>query len=72
VLAMRSLGRMDELERKMHTEAMAFAFLGSLMLISAYGFLTMADLLTFPAIHLLTVMIICWITGRLLAIKQYR
>ena len=72
VLALCSLRRMDELARKMHTEAMAFAFLGSILLISTYGFLTMADLLAVPALWLPPAMIICWIIGWLLAIERYR
>src|SRR3989338_3796662 len=61
VLAMRSLRRMDELERKMHTEAMAFAFLGSLLLVSTYGFLRGANLLTPPVLWLLPAMVSCWV-----------
>jgi len=72
VLATRSLRRMDELERKMHTEAMAFGFLGSILLVSTYGFLAMADLLTFPVFWLLPAMVGCWVIGLLLAIERYR
>jgi len=72
VLALRSLRRMDELARKMHTEAMACAFLGSILLISTYGFLTMADLLTLPALWLPPAMVSCWVIGLLLAIERYR
>lgn len=52
VLAMRSLRRMDELERKIHTEAMAMAFLGSILLVTTSGFLRGADLLTPPVLWL--------------------
>ena len=72
VLAMRSLRRMDELERKMHTEAMAIAFLGSILLVSTHGFLTEADLLTSPVLWLLPAMAGCWVIGLLLAIARYR
>jgi len=72
VLAMRRLRRMDELERKMHTEAMAFAFLGSLLLVSTYGFLRGANLLTPPVLWLLPAMVSCWVIGLLLAIERYR
>ena len=72
VLAMRSLRRMDELERKMHTEAMAFAFLGSLLLVSTHGFLRGANLLTPPVLWLLPAMVSCWVIGLLLAIERYR
>jgi hypothetical protein len=72
VLAMRSLRRMDELERKMHTEAMAIAFLGSILLVSTHGFLTEADLLTSPVLWLLPAMAGCWVIHLLVAIARYR
>ncbi len=72
VLAMRSLRRMDELERKIHTEAMALAFLGSILLVSTYGFLTLADLLTFPVFWLRPAMVSCWVIGPLPVIERYR
>jgi hypothetical protein len=72
VLAMRSLRRMDELERKMHTEAMAFAFLDSILLVSTYVFLTLADLLTLPVSWLLPAMAGCWVIHLLVAIARYR
>jgi len=72
VLAMRSLRRMDELQRKMHTEAMAFAFLGSLLLISTTGFLARAGLMTLSFAWIIPAMAICWNIGLLLALLRYR
>ncbi|MBI4168793.1 MAG: hypothetical protein HY510_02505 [Acidobacteria bacterium] len=72
VLAMRSLRRMDELERKMHTEAMAFAFLGSILLVTTCGFLRMADLLTPPVLWLPPAMVGCWVISLVVAIERYR
>ena len=72
VLAMRSLGRMDELERKMHTEAMAFAFLASLLIICTCGFLALAGVMTLSLSLIAPVMVYSWIVGLLLALKRYR
>jgi len=72
VLAMRSLRRMDELERKIHTEAMALAFLGSILLVFTVEFLGGADLVDFPALWLPPAMVICWVIGLVLAIERYR
>jgi hypothetical protein len=72
VVAMRSLGRMDELERKMHSESMAFAFLCSVLIISAYIFVTAAGLETPPVHWLLPAMMSCWAIGVLLAYLRYR
>jgi hypothetical protein len=71
-LAMRSLGRMDELERKIHTEAMAFAFLCTIPLGTTYLFLIMAGLLETDAILLLPAMASCWVIGLLLSVYRYR
>jgi uncharacterized membrane protein len=72
VVAMRSLRRMDELERKMHTEAMAFAFLCSLVLVFSYGFLTVADLIAPPISWLTPAMVCCWVIGLMRAVERYR
>lgn len=72
VLAMRSLRRMDELERKIHMEAMAFAFLGSLSLIISTGFLALAGVLTLSMSWIVPAMVICWIIGLLLTVVRYR
>ncbi len=72
VVMMRNLGRMDELERKMHAEAMAFAFLCSILIITSCGFLKVAGLPTLPLEWLSPAMMICWVIGLLLAVKRYR
>ena len=72
VFAMRSVRRMDELERKMHAEAMAFAFLCTILLITSCGFLEVAGLPTPPLGWLSPVMVSCWVVGLLLAVKSYR
>ncbi len=73
-LAMRSLRRMDELERKMHTEAMAFAFMVSIPLITTYEFLALAGFLTATVLSgwLAPAMVACWVVGLLRAAERYR
>lgn len=72
VAAMRSVRRLDELERKIHSEAMAFAFLCSVLLVRTCGFLDVAGLPSPPLEWLSPVMMSCWAVGLLLAIKRYR
>jgi hypothetical protein len=70
--AMRNLRRMDELERKIHAEAMAFAFLCSILLITSCGFLMVAGVPTLAVPWLSPAMMICWVIGLLLAFQRYR
>jgi hypothetical protein len=72
VIAMRSLRGMDELERKMHTEAMAFAFLASLLLISSCGFFALEGLMRLSLSWIAPVMVGSWIIGLIIAIWRYR
>ena len=72
VAAMRSMRRMDELERKIHGEAMAFAFLCSVLLVTICGFLSVAGLPTPPLEWLSPIMVSCWVVGLLLAAERYR
>ncbi|MCP4901278.1 MAG: hypothetical protein GY906_30275 [bacterium] len=72
VFAMRNVRRMDELEQKIHYEAMAFAFLCSVLLITSSGYLAVADLPTPPLYFFSPIMVSCWVVGLLLAVKRYR
>ncbi len=72
VFAMRNVRRMDELERKIHFEAMAFAFLCSLVLVTSCGYLEVAGLPTPPIYFFLPIMVSSWVVGLLLAVKRYR
>jgi uncharacterized membrane protein YozB (DUF420 family) len=72
VAAMRSVRRMDELEQRMHSEAMAFAFLCSVLLVTTCGFLSVAGLPTPPLEWLGPLMVSAWVVGLLLAVKRYR
>src|SRR5262245_3039194 len=72
VLAMRSLRGMDELEQKIHTEAMAFAFLASYLIITSCGFLALAGFMKITLDWTAPTMMICWIVGLIIALRRYR
>ena len=72
VLAMRSLRGMDELEQKIHTEAMAFAFLASYLIITSCGFLALAGFMKMSFDWIAPTPMICWIVGLLITLLRYR
>jgi hypothetical protein len=72
VLAMRSLHGMDELEQKIHTEAMAFAFLTSFLIITSCGFLALAGFMKMSLDWIAPTMMISWIVGLLITLLRYR
>jgi hypothetical protein len=72
VLAMRSLRGMDELQQKIHTEAMAFAFLASYLIITSCGFLALAGFMRMTLDWMAPTMMICWLIGLLIALLRYR
>lgn len=72
VLAMRSLQRMDELARKIHVEAMAFAFLCSLFILCSAGFLALAGVMTLSLDWIAPTMAVCWNVGVVIAVVRYR
>jgi len=72
VLAMRSLRGMDELEQKIHTEAMAFAFLANYLIITSCGFLALAGFMTMSLDWIAPTMMTCWVVGLLITLLRYR
>jgi hypothetical protein len=68
----RFLGRMDELQRRIHLQAIGFGFAATSMLTFAYGFLEDVD---FPHINytwILPLMVLLWGLGLGLASRRYR
>jgi len=68
---MRAVRRMDELERRIHFEAVAFAFAATALLTFTYGLLENVD---FPRISLtwiLPLMVALWGLGQALARRRY-
>lgn len=72
VLAMRSLQRMDELARKIHVDAMAFAFLCSLFILCSAGFLALAGVVTLSLDWIAPTMAVCWNLGVVIAVARHR
>lgn len=72
VLAMRSLRGMDELQQKIHTEAMAFGFLASYLIITSCGFLALAGFMKMSLDWMAPTMMTCWIVGLIIALLRYR
>ncbi|MCI0613995.1 hypothetical protein L0244_13500 [bacterium] len=72
VLAMRSLSGMDELQQKIHTEAMAFGFLASFLINTSCGFLALAGFMKMTLDWMAPTMMICWIMGLIITLLRYR
>ena len=71
VAILRSIRRMDELERRVHFEAVAFAFAATALLTFTYGLLENVD---FPRISLtwiLPLMVALWGLGQVVARRRY-
>ena len=71
VAILRAVRRMDELERRIHFEAVAFAFAATALLTFTYGLLENVD---FPRISLtwiLPLMVALWGLGQALARRRY-
>lgn len=71
VAIVRAIRRMDELERRVHFEAVAFAFAATALLTFTYGLL---ENLAFPRISLvwiLPLMIALWALGQAFARRRY-
>lgn len=71
VAILRAIRRMDELERRIHFEAVAFAFAATALLTFTYGLL---ENVVFPRVSLiwiLPLMIVLWTLGQALARRRY-
>lgn len=69
----RYLGRMDELQRRVQLEALAFAFGGTALLTFGYGFLQ--SVAGFPQVNWFAVwpiMAVLWLAGKARADRRYK
>jgi len=69
---MRQMRRLDELQRRVQFEALAFAFAGTALLSFGYGFL---EGLGYPRLSMFAVwgaMAPLWVLGLLIAVRRYR
>lgn len=68
----RHVRRLDEFQQRIQLEAIAFAFVDTLLMAFAYGFLEIAG---FPQIGMLWVLpygIFAWVLGQWIANRRYR
>jgi hypothetical protein len=68
----RNFGEMDELQRKIQLEALAFAFSAAVILTLGYGFLQHAGLPIPNWVWVWPLMGVCWIIGKFVAQRRYR
>ena|ERR1035441_8732854 len=67
-----TFGEMDELQRKIQLEALAFAFSAAVILTLGYGFLQHAGLPVPNWVWVWPLMGMCWLIGKVLAQRRYR
>jgi hypothetical protein len=72
VAAIRYVRGMDELQKQIQLEALAFGFVSAAMLMLAYGFLQNAGLPEVSWIWVFPVMCICLMAGQLVARRRYQ
>jgi hypothetical protein len=63
---------MDELQRRIQLESLAFAFAAAAIATFTYGFLQNAGLLDVSWVWVWPVMGMCWLVGGLVARRRYR
>jgi hypothetical protein len=67
----RGVRRLDELQRRIQFEALAFAFAGTAFLTFGYGFLENAGQPKFPTFGIWPLMAVLWVTGLAIARRRY-
>lgn len=68
---MRQIRRMDELQRRIQLEALAFGFAGTAFLTLGYGFLELAGLPSLSMFVVWPLMAALWVLGLALASRRY-
>ena len=68
----RHFGEMDELQRKIQLEALAFAFSAAVILTLGYGFLQHAGCPIPNWVWVWPLMGTCWVIGKFVAQRRYR
>ena len=69
---MRAVRRMDELQRRIQFEALAFAFAMTALVTFGYGFLEGVGLPHFPIFAVWPLMAVSWILGLIVTQRRYR
>jgi len=68
----RYFGRMDELQRRVQLEALAFAFGGTALITFGYGFLQVVGFPQVSWFFVWPIMAALWIVGKVLADRRYK
>jgi peptidoglycan/LPS O-acetylase OafA/YrhL len=71
VAVLRQLHRMDELQRQIQFEAIAFAFAGTALITFGYGFVENVGMPHLRWLFVWPIMAILWIIGTALATRRY-
>jgi hypothetical protein len=69
---LRAIGRMDELQRRIQLDAIAFSFLGTALVTFGWGFAEDAGLPRLEAFAVWPIMGSLWMVGLLVARQRYR
>jgi len=70
---MSQITRLDEMQRRIHLEALSLAFAGTGIFATAYGFLVSAGLPDLEwGVVLWPGMVVLWVVGLLLAHRRYQ
>ncbi|MDO8171120.1 hypothetical protein [Acetobacter tropicalis] len=68
---LRQFGRMDELQRRIQFEALAFAFAGTALLTFSYGFLETVGFAKISMFSVWGIMAVLWCVGMIVAKRRY-
>ena len=69
---MRAIRAMDEMQRRVHLEGVAFAFIVTVLITLSWGLLERAGMPKLPSIWVCTLMLGLWGIGNRLAARRYR
>ena len=73
ILPVRSIRALDEMQQRIHLEALAFAFAGTGVVATTYGFLVSAGLPDYEfGTFVWPLMVLLWVVGVLIARRRYR
>ncbi len=71
-VALQFVRAMDELQRRVHLEGMAFAFTTTVLVTVTWGMMERAGLPHLPSVWVASLMIFLWGVGNHLAARRYR
>jgi hypothetical protein len=69
---MRAVRAMDEMQRRVHLEGVAFAFVVTVLVTLTWGLLERAGMPKLPSVWVCTLMLALWGIGNRIAARRYR